>query len=748
MLYWHCGFFLNYLSSFAYDFKLILMPNHFMRYIFRLLLGLFLIFSSNIKAQLSAGDIAFVGVQSDNFVAFAFMVINPIPPNTEIRFTDNGWSGTAFSINENVIRYTSPATTLTTGQVVKLLDTGAPAMSIVGGGSSIGKINVLSQVGDQILAYTGTNQAPNFIAGISTSNWIPTCDVTLSNPLVTCLPPPLVNGVNAIALSSTSSNQDNGYWNVPVFNGSPSALLAAINNVSNWETSESPNVAGYNLWPNWGQGGSVGVPSPIFFEQSTVEITEGAPTTNVKLKMQFPQATQQTVTLSLNLFAGTTLSDFVTNPILDNNQIQLDIPQNTTEVSFQIQAFIDGLVESTEQLSFNISSVSSGLEIGTPNTVGISILNVDNSNTTVNFLTDTLVITEGQLTTSQVLLAVLPTIAQSGTVVIGVQNGTSVTNFDFFTQPAIQGNAVTINVPISADQIQYAIAPFNDTEIEQDEYVTFTILSVSTGFNIGQFNQMIVKIVDNDTPAPIVIPSLVINEINASNVSFGSDENGEFDDWIELFNQEDYDVNIASFYISNDVNNAQKFRFPTAFGAITVPAQGYKLIWCDNFTAQGPTHANFTLANNGGFTRLTFSDGISVMDSVSFPAMSQFQSFARVPNGSGSFKLVFSPSPAIANVDTIPDSLDIGFIKLSNLDELLIFPNPAQNFVDIQSKIGNIQSISVVDMQGRIVKTESSNGLKQEVYRLQTEMLSNGFYTVIIRMSDGSSLMSKLVIQH
>ena len=726
------------------------MHNHIMRHFRNIVLGILLVFSSNIKAQLSAGDIAFVGVQSDNFVAFAVMVINPIPPNTEIRFTDNGWSGTAFSINENVIRYTSPSTTLATGHVIKFLDTGAPAMSIVGGGSCIGKINVLSQVGDQILAYTGTNQTPSFIAGLSTSNWIPACDVTLTNPLVTCLPAPLEDGVNAIALSNTSSNSDNAFWNVDVFNGTPAQLLAAINNVANWIKSESPSTAGYDLWPNWGQGGGGGgtaVPSPIFFEQSVVEITEGAPVTNVKLKMLFPQATQQTVTLSLNLFSGTTLSDFVTNPTININQIQLDIPQNTTEIAFQIQALIDGLVESTEQLSFNISSVSSGLEIGSPNTVGISILNVDNSNTTVNFLTDTLVITEGQITTSAILLAVLPTIAQSGTLVIGVQNGANVNNFDFFTQPAVAGNAVTINIPASADQIQYAIAPFNDTEIEQNEYVTFTILSVSTGFNIGPFNQLVVKIVDNDTPPPIVIPNVVINEINASNVSFGSDENGEFDDWVELFNQDDNDVNISNFYISNDANNPQKFRIPTAFGPITVPAQGYKLIWCDNFTAQGPSHTNFTLANGGGFLRITFSDGTTRMDTVTYPALNQFQSFSRVPNGSGPFKIVFSPSPAISNLDTIPDSLDIGFIKISNLNELLIFPNPAQNFVDIQSKKHSIKSLSIVDVQGRMVNNETSSGLKQGVYRLQTESLNNGFYTIIVRLSDGSSSMSKLVIQ-
>lgn len=699
-----------------------------------------------LSAQLAPGHIAFIGVQSDNYVAFAVMVINPIPPNTEIRFTDNGWSGSAFSVNENIIRYTSPNTTLQTGHVLRFLDTGGPAMTVIGGGSCIGKINVLSQLGDQILAYTGTNQNPSFIAGISTSNWLATCDTTLTNPLATCLPAPLENGVNAIALSGSTSNFDNAFWNVETFNGSPEELLAAINNVSNWIKSESPNVAGYSLWPNWGQGSTTNVPSAVSFSQTTLEITEGAPSANVTLTLQFPQATQQTITLNVNLFPGTTLDDFSTTPALNSsNQLVLNVPQGATEVNFQIQAPIDGIIEDTEFVSFSIASLSAGLSIGNPSTVGVSILNIDNSTTSINFLSDTLTITEGQVSLSQVLMSVLPTLNQSGTITIGVQNGTGVTAFDYFTQPALQQGAITLTLPANSEQSQFAIAPFNDTEIEPDEFIIFTLNSASAGYAIGPFNTLVVKIVDNDTPPPVIIPTLVINEISAANTQFGNDENGEFDDWIELFNQEDYDVNIASYYITNDANNPQKFRFPTAFGPLTIPAQGYKLIWCDNFTAQGPLHTNFTLANNGGFIRLTFSNGSTLLDSTGYPEMTSLQTYARIPNGSGPFKLVLSPSPAKTNIDTIPFDVSIQNPIIAD-SGISIYPNPTSDFADVSVDNTSIKSVQLIDLQGRIVNTTILSAELQNTVRIQTESLPNGIYIVQVRIKNNEVRNTRLVL--
>ena len=53
--------------------------------------SLILCFSATqIFAQLQAGDIAFLAMQTDAPDGFAFIALNDIPGNSSIRFTDNG----------------------------------------------------------------------------------------------------------------------------------------------------------------------------------------------------------------------------------------------------------------------------------------------------------------------------------------------------------------------------------------------------------------------------------------------------------------------------------------------------------------------------------------------------------------------------------------------------------------------------------------------------------------------------------
>ena len=48
---------------------------------------------------------------------------------------------------------------------------------------------------------------------------------------------------------------------------------------------------------------------------------------------------------------------------------------------------------------------------------------------------------------------------------------------------------------------------------------------------------------------------LVINEFMAVNNSIISDEEGQFDDWVELYNGTGDSVNIGGLYMSDDINN-------------------------------------------------------------------------------------------------------------------------------------------------------------------------------------------------
>ena len=54
----------------------------------------------------------------------------------------------------------------------------------------------------------------------------------------------------------------------------------------------------------------------------------------------------------------------------------------------------------------------------------------------------------------------------------------------------------------------------------------------------------------------------------ASNESAVPDENGEYDDWIELYNNTSLPINLVGYYLSDDASNLTKWIFPDT---VTIP---------------------------------------------------------------------------------------------------------------------------------------------------------------------------------
>ncbi|MFT7451466.1 MAG: hypothetical protein ACI9VN_002190, partial [Patescibacteria group bacterium] len=83
----------------------------------------------------------------------------------------------------------------------------------------------------------------------------------------------------------------------------------------------------------------------------------------------------------------------------------------------------------------------------------------------------------------------------------------------------------------------------------------------------------------NDTLAQ----SIFINEILASNSNTNTDEFGESDDWVELYNATSNPIDIGGMYLTDDLGNLVKYYIPpTQASQTTIPAMGYLLVWCDN----------------------------------------------------------------------------------------------------------------------------------------------------------------------
>jgi hypothetical protein len=73
-----------------------------------------------------------------------------------------------------------------------------------------------------------------------------------------------------------------------------------------------------------------------------------------------------------------------------------------------------------------------------------------------------------------------------------------------------------------------------------------------------------------------VVAAVVINEFMASNGLTRADEDGDYEDWIELYNTGGADVDLSGWGLSDNTGNPFKWRFPAG---TTIEGGGYLLVW-------------------------------------------------------------------------------------------------------------------------------------------------------------------------
>jgi len=143
---------------------------------------------------------------------------------------------------------------------------------------------------------------------------------------------------------------------------------------------------------------------------------------------------------------------------------------------------------------------------------------------------------------------------------------------------------------------------------------------------------------------------LLINEFLASNGTTNTDEFGDADDWIEIYNPGGSAVNIGGYYITDDLNELNQWQIPTTNASqTTVPAGGYLLLWADKETEQGVRHVDIKLGSSGEDIALVRPNGTTIVDSYTFGVQLEDVSEGRSPNGGSSFDFFPDPTPNGAN---------------------------------------------------------------------------------------------------
>ncbi len=147
------------------------------------------------------------------------------------------------------------------------------------------------------------------------------------------------------------------------------------------------------------------------------------------------------------------------------------------------------------------------------------------------------------------------------------------------------------------------------------------------------------------------VPNLLISEVMAVNTATITDEDGEYSDWIEIYNPEAYAVNLDGYGLSDRTENPYRWEFP----AVTIePGESFMLFASgkDRRDPESPfLHTNFKIKATGETLVLYHPSG-TLIDSMPTGMLTPDLSAGRLTNGDAQRYFFQAPAPGSINEST------------------------------------------------------------------------------------------------
>src|SRR5439155_3238189 len=110
---------------------------------------------------------------------------------------------------------------------------------------------------------------------------------------------------------------------------------------------------------------------------------------------------------------------------------------------------------------------------------------------------------------------------------------------------------------------------------------------------------------------PHAASQVIISEFMADNTHTLADEDGAFEDWIEIYNAGSNPVNLGGWYLTDNANELTKWRFP----GTNLNASGFLVVFASAKQRDmpgAPLHTNFKLSATGEYLALVQPDGVTI----------------------------------------------------------------------------------------------------------------------------------------
>ncbi len=149
-----------------------------------------------------------------------------------------------------------------------------------------------------------------------------------------------------------------------------------------------------------------------------------------------------------------------------------------------------------------------------------------------------------------------------------------------------------------------------------------------------------------------------INEIVASNSYTYKDNDGEYSDYIELYNSNNYDINLENYRLTDSIYEVNKWKFPN----ITIKAKSYLVIFAsgkNKCKESDKCHVNFKL-NSEGETISLIDDTGNIISRVGYKDLKNDNALSYV-NGK---YIITKPTPGKENSNEEIKKVDVSKYKI------------------------------------------------------------------------------------
>ncbi len=246
-----------------------------------------------------------------------------------------------------------------------------------------------------------------------------------------------------------------------------------------------------------------------------------------------------------------------------------------------------------------------------------------------------------------------------------------------------------------------------------------------------------------EAPNQEIVPAqevLFVNEVMANNSSYIDDPYNDYDGWIEIYNPNAFQVNLAGYQLSN-TSDPSLFTFAATNPELTVvPANGFLLIWCDNEENEGENHASFILNGTG---TITLSGVEGVVDTYDYENVPVDHSWGRQSDGSLTSIDFNIPTPRVTNSLVIipPANVYINEILATNQQDVTDNFQEHEDWIEIY----NPNSFSV-DLAGYFFSDNPENPMKYMIPLTQPDSttIAPGSWMIFWADEDGSQGINHL----